>query len=125
MEIEAISNPDMPRALGPYSQAVRAGDLLFVAGQAGIDPVTGEVPDGGFEVEARQAFANLRQVLRAAGSDLDRVVKTTVFLASAEAFPAMNALYGEFFPSAPPVRSTPIVSLPRGLRISVEAIAAD
>jgi 2-iminobutanoate/2-iminopropanoate deaminase len=124
MDVTAIENEQMPRALGPYSHAVRAGDLLFVAGQPGIDPDQGEVPDGGFEAEARMAFLNLQRVLRAAGLELDRVVKTTVFLASAEAFPAMNALYGEFFPAAPPVRSTPIVALPRGLRISIEAIAA-
>jgi 2-iminobutanoate/2-iminopropanoate deaminase len=124
VEIEAIQNDAMPRQLGPYSQAVRAGDLLFIAGQAGLDPETGAVPEGGFEAEARMAFENLGRVLRAAGADLDRVVKTTVFLASADHFPALNALYGEYFPSAPPVRSTPLVSLPRGLQVSIEAIAA-
>jgi len=124
MDITAIENERMPAALGPYSHAVRAGDLLFVAGQPGIDPETGPLTEGTFEAEARMAFMNLRRVLQASGLDLDRVVKTTVFLASAEAFPAMNALYAEFFPDAPPVRSTPIVSLPRGLRISIEAIAA-
>jgi 2-iminobutanoate/2-iminopropanoate deaminase len=124
VDIEAIENERMPAALGPYSHAVRAGDLLFVAGQPGIDPELGALVDGPFEAEARAAFMNLRRVLQAAGLDLDRVVKTTVFLASADAFPAMNALYSEFFPSSPPVRSTPIVALPRGLRISIEAIAA-
>jgi 2-iminobutanoate/2-iminopropanoate deaminase len=124
MEIEAIQNDEMPRALGPYSHVVRAGDLFFVAGQAGIDPESGSVPEGGFEAEARMAFENLRRVLGAAGLDMSRVVKTTVFLASADHFPAMNALFGEFFPSAPPVRSTPIVALPRNLQISIEAIAA-
>jgi 2-iminobutanoate/2-iminopropanoate deaminase len=124
MKIEAMSSAAMPQAIGPYSQAVRAGDLVFVAGQTGIDPTTGAVPKGGFEPQARQAFVNLGAVLRAAGSDLDRVVKTTVFLTNTESFPAMNALYGEFFPTRPPVRSTPIVALPRGLLISIEAIAA-
>jgi 2-iminobutanoate/2-iminopropanoate deaminase len=124
MDITAIDNDRMPPALGPYSHAVRAGDLLFVAGQPGIDPERGSVPDGDFETEARMAFENLRRVLEAAGSGLDRVVKTTVFLASADAFPTMNALYAEFFPSSPPVRATPIVALPRGLRISIEAVAA-
>jgi 2-iminobutanoate/2-iminopropanoate deaminase len=124
MEITAILNDAMPRAIGPYSHAVRAGDLLFVAGQTGIDPETGNVPDGGFDAEARMAFANLGRVLRAAGVDFDRVVKTTVFLTSADDFAAMNGLFAEFFPASPPTRATPIVALPRGLRISVEAIAA-
>jgi 2-iminobutanoate/2-iminopropanoate deaminase len=124
MEIESISNEQMPRSLGPYSQVVRAGELLFVSGQPGLDPATGQVPEGGFEAEARMAFTNLRTVLAAAGSDLGRVVKTTLFLASPDDFATMNRLYGEFFPTAPPARSTPVVALPRGLRISIEAIAA-
>lgn len=123
MENTAIESADMPRALGPYSQVVQVGELLFVAGQPGIDPATGLVPEGGFETQARQAFANLDTVLRAAGSGLARVAKTTIFMSDAANFAAMNALYGEFFPSNPPVRSTPIVSLPRNLQISIEAIA--
>jgi 2-iminobutanoate/2-iminopropanoate deaminase len=117
-----VTGPDMPKALGPYSQAVRAGDFLFVAGQAGLDPTTGAAGDS-FEAQARQAFENLSTVLRAAGSSLQHVVKTTIFLADAAAFPAMNQLYGEYFPTNPPVRSTPIVQLPRGLLISIECIA--
>ena len=124
MDIEPIQNDHMPKALGPYSQVIRAGDLYFIAGQPGIDATTGQVPAGGFEVEARMAFGNLGRVLEAAGLDLGRIVKTTVFLTSAEDFGAMNALYGEFFPVSKPARSTPIVSLPRNLRISIEAIAA-
>lgn len=124
MEIEAIDSESMPPPLGPYSHVVRAGDLLFVSGQPGIDPRTGDPPQGGFEGEARQAFENLRTVLEAAGSGLDRVVKTTVFLVSAEHFSVMNSLYGEFFPTAPPARATPVVGLPRELRISIEAMAA-
>ena len=123
MENRAIESADMPRALGPYSQVVQVGDLLFVAGQPGIDPATGSVPDGGFEAEARRAFLNLADVLGAAGSGMDRVAKTTVFMSDAANFAAMNALFGEFFPSNAPVRSTPIVSLPRNLQISIEAIA--
>ena len=80
----------MPKQLGPYSHAVRAGEFLFIAGKAGLDPSTGSVPAGGFEAEARQAFTNLRTVVEAAGASLGRVVKTTVFLSSAEDFPAMN-----------------------------------
>jgi 2-iminobutanoate/2-iminopropanoate deaminase len=113
----------MPKVIGPYSPAVRAGDLLFVAGQPGLDPSTGAVPPGGFEAEARQAFINLRTVVEAAGTSLGRVVRTTIFLGSAEDFPAMNQLFAEFFPSAPPVRSTPIVGLPRNLKISIDATA--
>ena len=120
---EAITNPNMPKALGPYSHAVRLGDVLFVAGQAGIDPATGAAPDA-FEAEARQAFQNLATVLDAAGSSLQHVAKTTVFLTDAANFPKMNELYAEFFPTNPPVRSTPIVQLPRGLLISIECIAA-
>jgi 2-iminobutanoate/2-iminopropanoate deaminase len=116
-----VQSPDMPKVVGPYSPAVRAGDLVFVAGQPGIDPATGAVPPGGFAAEARQAFANLRTVVHAAGASMDRVVRTTVFLASADDFPAMNELFAEAFPAAPPARSTPIVGLPRGLRISIDA----
>jgi 2-iminobutanoate/2-iminopropanoate deaminase len=118
-----VDSPDMPKVIGPYSPAVRAGDFLFVAGQPGLDPSTGSVPPGGFEAEARQAFVNLRTVLEAAGTSLERVVRTTIFLGSAEDFPAMNQLFAEFFPSAPPVRSTPLVGLPRSLRISIDATA--
>jgi 2-iminobutanoate/2-iminopropanoate deaminase len=124
MDVEAVHSDQMPPALGPYSHVVRAGDLLFVSGQPGIDPGTGEVPPGDFEAEARQAFANLRTVLEASGASLDRVVKTTVFLVSAEDFATLNTVFAEVFPSAPPARATPIVGLPRDLRISVEAVAA-
>jgi 2-iminobutanoate/2-iminopropanoate deaminase len=124
MEPVVIVSPSMPKALGPYSHAVRLGDVLYVSGQPGIDPMSGERPEGGFEVEARRAFLNLQTVLEAAGSGLDRVAKVTVFLADAVYFPAMNKLFGEFFPQRPPARSTPIVSLPRGLLISIDAIAA-
>ena len=118
-----VDSPDMPKAIGPYSPAVRAGDFLFVSGQPGIDPSTGSVPPGGFEAEARQAFVNLRTVIEAAGASLERVVRTTVFLVSAEDVPVMNQLFAEFFSSAPPVRSAPLVVLPRSLRISIDATA--
>ena len=117
-----VDSPGMPKPIGPYSHAVRAGDLLFVAGQPGLDPATGSVPAGDFEAEARQAFVNLRTVVEAAGASLARVVKTTVFLGSTDDIPAMNQLFAEFFPTAPPARATPIVGLPRGLRISIEAV---
>lgn len=118
-----ITGPNMPKALGPYSQAVRAGGFLYVAGQPGLDPATGALAGEGFEAQARQAFENLSTVLRAAGSSLQHVVKTTIFMIDAGAFPQMNELYGEYFPHNPPVRSTPIVQLPRGLLISIECVA--
>ncbi|MEO7230747.1 MAG: Rid family hydrolase [Candidatus Limnocylindrales bacterium] len=113
----------MPKPLGPYSQAVRAGDFLFVAGRAGLHPATGQTVEGGFEAEARQAYENLRAVLLAAGSGLEHVVKTTTFIASPEDVAASGRLYAEYFPIDPPARSTPIVGLPRGLLFSIEAIA--
>ncbi|HTM31576.1 MAG TPA: Rid family detoxifying hydrolase [Vicinamibacterales bacterium] len=119
---EVIESARVPR-LGPYSQAVRVGDMVYTAGQPGIDPATGAVAGDSFEAQARQAFANLAAVLEDAGSRLERVVKVTCFLADAAAFPALNALFAEFFPVAPPVRSAPIVQLPRGLLISIDAIA--
>jgi 2-iminobutanoate/2-iminopropanoate deaminase len=118
-----VESPRVPRR-GPYSQAVRVGELIFVAGQAGLDPVTGVVVGTTFELQARQAFENLRAVLEDAGTGLDRVVKTTCFLAVPEAFDQLNALYAEYFPVAPPARSTPVVQLPRGLLFSIEAVAA-
>lgn len=118
-----VESPRVPRR-GAYSQAVRVGELIFVAGQAGIDPATGAVVGTTFELQARQAFENLRAVLEDAGSGLDRVVKTTCFLAVPEAFDHLNALYAEYFPAAPPARSTPVVQLPRGLLFSIEAVAA-
>jgi 2-iminobutanoate/2-iminopropanoate deaminase len=102
---------------------MRVGDLLFTAGQPGIDPATGAAVGDTFEAQARQAIANLRAALEDAGSGLERVVKTTCFVADPTAFPKLNELYGEYFPSDPPVRSTPIVNLPRGLLFSIEAIA--
>ena len=119
---EVIDSVRVPR-LGPYSQAVRVGDLIFTAGQPGIDPLSGIVAGETFEAQARQAFANLSAVLDDAGSSLDRVVKVTCFVADPTAFSTLNALFAEYFPVAPPVRSTPVVALPRGLLFSIDAIA--
>jgi 2-iminobutanoate/2-iminopropanoate deaminase len=102
---------------------VRAGDFLFVSGQAGLDPATGSPAGDTFEQQARQAFENLSTVLQAAGSSLAHVVKTTIFCADAGAFATLNQLYSEYFPDNPPTRSVPIVQLPRGLLISIECIA--
>jgi 2-iminobutanoate/2-iminopropanoate deaminase len=120
-----IVNPNIPKTKGPYSQVTRLDQMLFVSGQASTDAVTGEVIAGSFDVQARQAFENLSAALCAAGSGLEHVVKTTVFLCDPANFSALNKLYAEYFPSNPPARSTPIVKLPlEQLAISIEAIAA-
>ena len=119
---EVVETPRVPR-LGPYSQVVRVGDLLFVSGQAGLDPATGQAAGPDFETQARQAFANLATALDDAGSHLRRVVKVTCFVAEPAGFATLNALFAELWPDAPPARSAPLVTLPRGLLFSVEAIA--
>jgi len=119
---EVLESARVPR-MGPYSQVIRVGDLLFTAGQPGIVPETGAVAGEDFESQARQAFANMRAVLEDAGSGLDQVVRLTCFLTQADAFATLNKLFAEYFPAAPPVRSAPVVALPRGLLFSVDAIA--
>jgi 2-iminobutanoate/2-iminopropanoate deaminase len=119
---EIIESPHVPR-LGPYSQAVRVGDLIYTAGQAGIDPASGRVAGDTFAAQARQAMTNLRTLLEDAGSGKDQVIKVTCFVTEADAFGTLNELFAEFFPTTPPVRSTPVVALPRGLRFSIDAIA--
>ena len=118
-----LEHPKMPPALGPYSQGVQAGNLLFVSGQVGLDPESGELAGADFEAQARQAFVNMRAVLAAADCGMDDVVKTTCWVADAESFQTFNDLYGEFFPKDPPARSTPIVALPKGLLFSMECVA--
>ncbi|MEO8336618.1 MAG: Rid family detoxifying hydrolase [bacterium] len=120
---EVVDSPRVPR-IGPYSQAVVVGGLVYTAGQPGIDPATGRVAGDSFDAQARQAFANLRAVLEDAGSSLERVIKVTCFVGDPDAFATLNALFAEFFPVAPPVRSAPLVQLPRGLLFSIDAIAA-
>jgi 2-iminobutanoate/2-iminopropanoate deaminase len=124
MNREIIATDQAPGAVGPYSQAVRAGDLVFTAGQIALDPATGQMVEGGIEAQARQALTNVSAVLEAAGTSLANVVKTTVFLADMGEFKAMNGVYAEFFPDAPPARSAvQAAALPLGARIEVEAIA--
>jgi 2-iminobutanoate/2-iminopropanoate deaminase len=119
---EVIPVPGHP-GVGPYSHAIRAGDFLFISGQPGLDPSTGALAGPGFEAQARQALANVLHVLRAAGSGPEHVVRTTVWLTDTTNFAALNRIYGEVFSSAPPTRTTPTVQLPRGILISVDAIA--
>jgi 2-iminobutanoate/2-iminopropanoate deaminase len=121
-DFDVIESAQVPR-LGPYSQAIRVGDLIYTAGQPGMNPKTGEVAGATFEAQARQAFANLRAVLEDAGSGLDRVIKVTCYVGDPAGFSKLNELFGEFFPDRPPVRSAPIVQLPRGLLFSIDAIA--
>lgn len=120
---QVIASPDLPPSLGPYSHAVRAGDLIFLAGQAGLDPESGKIAGEDFRSQANQAFKNLARVLKASGSSMEQVVKTTVFLTETSQFPILNELYSQYFSTNPPARSTPIVQLPRGLLISIECIA--
>ena len=119
---EVVTSARVPR-FGPYSQAVRVGNLIFTAGQPGVDPKTGQAAGDTFEAQARQAVANLSALLEDAGSRLERVVKVTCFVADGAAFGKLNELFEELFPGSPPARSAPIVSLPRGLLISIEAVA--
>lgn len=115
---------DAPKAIGPYSVAIQTGGLVFCSGQLGLDPATGELVAGDIEAQTRQALTNLKHVLEAAGSGLDKVVKTTVFLKEMADFSRMNPVYGEFFPSAPPARSTiAVAGLPRGGLVEIEATA--
>ena len=119
----AVSSEHAPDALGPYSQAIVAGGLVFCSGMAGIDPATGTIA-AGIEAQTEQALVNLAAVLSAAGSSMDDVVKTTIFYANVEDFGTINEVYGRYMPDPPPARSAPAnVALPRGLLISIEAIA--
>ena len=124
MNREIIATDKAPGAVGPYSQAVRVGDFVFTAGQIPLDPTTGQMVEGGIEAQARQALTNVSAVLEAAGSSLSNVVKTTVFLADMGEFQAMNSVYAEFFPDAPPARSAmQVAALPLNSRIEIETIA--
>jgi 2-iminobutanoate/2-iminopropanoate deaminase len=124
MDRQVVTGAELPPPIGPYSHAVRAGGFVFVSGQPGVDPATGDVRES-FEGQARQAFANLATVLRIAGSRPDLVVSTTVLVADQADFAEMNALFADFFPSDPPTRMTMQVPLPRGLLISIGCTAVE
>jgi 2-iminobutanoate/2-iminopropanoate deaminase len=124
MHRTVISTERAPAAIGPYSQAIAAGSLIFLSGQLPIDPATGALIDGDIAAMTRQIFRNIETVLAAAGSTLSKVVKVTVFLADMNDFQAMNAAYAEFFTHDPPARSTvQVARLPRDARIEIEVIA--
>ena len=121
---DIIATDRAPRAIGPYSQAVRAGNLVFASGQIPIDPATGEFVPGGIAEQTEQVLRNLTAVFEAAGLGMDQVIKTTVFLADMDDFTAMNEVYGRFFSAAPPARATvQAARLPRDARVEIEAIA--
>ena len=125
MPIETVATSGAPRAIGPYSQALRAGGFLFTAGQVGFDPTTGELVDGGIAEQTRQVLQNIRAILEAGNSNLAQVVKTTVFLVDMADFGAMNEVYAEAFGAQRPARSTvAVAALPRGARVEIEAVAA-
>ena len=118
-----ISTPNAPAAIGPYSQAIRAGQFLFASGQLGLDPATGDLREG-IEAQTRQALANLQAVLSEAGATVANVVKTTIFLADLSHFATVNQLYGEVFGHEPPARSTvQVAALPKGGLVEIEVIA--
>jgi 2-iminobutanoate/2-iminopropanoate deaminase len=119
-----IHTDNAPKAIGPYSQAIRTESIVFTAGQIALDPATGELVLGGIEEQTRQALTNLKHVLEAADSGLAYVVKTTVFLRDMNDFPKMNAVYAEFFDENPPARSTiAVAALPKGGLVEIEAVA--
>jgi 2-iminobutanoate/2-iminopropanoate deaminase len=120
-----IANSDRaPRVYGPYSQAISVGNLVYTAGQLPLDPASMEVVAGGMKEQATQVLANLRAVLQAAGSDFDRVIKTTLFLVDLADFDTLNGVYAQAFGDHKPVRSTvAVAALPRGARVEIDAVA--
>jgi 2-iminobutanoate/2-iminopropanoate deaminase len=121
---QVVYTDQAPQPIGPYSQAQRVGELLYTAGQVGLDLASGNLVEGGIEAQTRQVLRNLEAVLAAGGSSLADVVKTTVFLADMGEFNLMNAVYAEFFPSNPPARSTvQVAGLPKGARVEIECVA--
>ncbi len=124
MQKEIVNTELAPKAIGPYSQAVKIGNFIFLSGQIPLDPATGQLVEGTIEAQTERVMLNLSAVLEQAGSSLDRVVKTTIYLIDMNDFPLVNDVYGRFFKSSPPARATVAVArLPRDARIEIEAIA--
>ena len=121
---EAVTTDRAPRAIGPYSQAIKANGFIFTSGQIPLAAETAQLIDGGIAEQTEQVLKNLAAVLEAAGSSLDKVVKTTVFLKDLNEFGAMNDVYGRYFPGDPPARSTvEVARLPRDVRVEIEVVA--
>ena len=119
-----VSTDKAPKAIGPYSQAIRTENLVFSAGQIGLDPVTMEMVEGGIQTQTRQVLTNLQHVLEIADSGLNFIVKTTVFLQDMSDFADMNSVYAEFFPENPPARSTvQVAALPKNALVEIECVA--
>lgn len=122
---EPVRADGAPAAIGPYSQAIRSRGFLFCSGQIPLDPATGKMIEGGIEAQTERVLANLAAVLAAGGSSLASVVKTTVFLADLGDFPAMNRVYGSYFPDRPPARATvQVAKLPAGALVEIDAVAS-
>lgn len=124
MKRKIISTDQAPAAIGPYSQAVRVGQLVYTAGQVALDPATGQLVEGDVAVQTERVLRNLQAVLEAAETGLTRVIKTTVFLQNMDDFAAVNAVYSQFFSEEPPARSTvAVAALPKGALVEIEAVA--
>jgi 2-iminobutanoate/2-iminopropanoate deaminase len=122
---QAVSTSSAPQAIGPYSQAIRAGNLIFVSGQIPLDPATGAMVPGDIGEQTRRVFQNLGEILKAAGASFDHVVRTTVYLADMGDFAAMNEVYGTYFSTPAPARSTvQAARLPKDARVEIDVIAA-
>ena len=121
---QVISSADAPKAIGPYSQAIKAGNLLFLSGQIPLDPTSGNIVEGDISVQTDRVFQNIKAVLAAAGASFANVVRTTVFLADMNEFAAMNAVYGKYVVDPPPARSTvQVARLPKDVRVEIDVIA--
>ena len=124
MTKQVVSTEKAPAAVGPYSQAINTGPLVYVSGQIPFDPATGEIVPGDVQDQTRQSLKNVREVLLAAGSSMDKIVKATVFITDMNDFPRVNEVYAEFFPENPPARACVEVSrLPKDVKVEIEAIA--
>lgn len=121
---EVISTAHGPKAIGPYSQAIRANGFIFISGQVAFDPATGNLVEGDIAAQTDRVMKNLKAIVEAGGSTLDKVVKTTVFLKDMNEFTKMNEVYGKYFAAAPPARATvEVARLPRDVRVEIELIA--
>lgn len=124
LEKQIVSTTAAPAAIGPYSQAVKAGGMIFASGQIPLDPATGQMVEGGIEPETRRVMENLRAVLTAAGSSFDHVVRSTIYLIDLGEFAKVNEIYGTYFTSEPPARATvQVAALPRGARVEIDVVA--
>ena len=124
MKKEIISTKDAPAAIGPYSQAIKAAGMIFISGQIPLNPASGEIAGASIEAQTKRVMKNLEAVLKAAGSDLDKVIKTTIYLTDLSDFAVVNEIYGSYFNESPPARATVEVSgLPKGVKVEIDAIA--